>query len=453
MNPEFRRQLTLELTPSRLVLMPAVLALLAVCVWMLEGTSPIRFIHQGALAVMGLLAACVGTFTALSSINDELNERTWDQQRMSAMGPWAMAWGKLLGGPSYAWYGSVLCAAVALVCAQLLGRLAETLLWVALSFMGACALHCCLMASRLYGMDPSKPVGNRSTWGLVVLVFILLQAAGNLLFGLSHWVSQGTQGNWWGVHLSASQLLVLLSVTSLLLGLLALWRAMSMQLSVPTTPWAWVLGNVAVCAVAVGLVPDNTARILVVLLLLSLSTYYAAALEGQVAQRWRTLFYSARHGLWRRFWQNMPLWPVSWSLAFIVLLPAYIVWNAQPLATTNQLGPFALMWLMHVLRDCGVYLFFALRNNPRSPFGMTMLVLLVLGGILPAIFWSSGLAPLFEPFYDIFDKGFMHGMTAKTPSLGWLAWVGMGLQLVVLAAALVWRFKLITPTADQAQWP
>lgn len=62
MNPEFRRQLTLELTPSRLVLMPAILLLMAVCVFMIEQQEPLLYLHQGALVVMGLLAACVGTF-------------------------------------------------------------------------------------------------------------------------------------------------------------------------------------------------------------------------------------------------------------------------------------------------------------------------------------------------------------------------------------------------------
>jgi hypothetical protein len=145
---------------------------------------------------------------------------------------------------------------------------------------------------------------------------------------------------------------------------------MSMQLSVPTTPWAWALGNVACCLLLVGLVPGGTGRALTAMLLLALATYYAAALENQVAQRWRTLLYSAQHGQWRRFWQNMPLWPVSWCLAFAILLPAYLLWNADPLSNRTQLGPLALMVLLHVLRDCGIYLVFSLRlvSFPLSLF-------------------------------------------------------------------------------------
>ena len=444
MNPEFRRQLTLELTPSRLVLMPAILLLLGACAYLLETNVPLKNLHDGALLIMGLLGAGVGAFTALGSINDEINERTWDQQRMSALGPWPMAWGKLLGGPSYAWYGVLLCAVVALVSSFMLGHGGRSSKLVFLGVLGIATLHCGLMASRLFGMNPSKPSSTRSTWGLVILLLFLLQMLSGVFFGLEEIFEPQQQIRWWGWGLPPTPLMLVFAVLFLLLGLLALWRAMAMQLSVPTTPWAWVLGNTALCLLLAGLLPEATARVLAILFLLMLATYYAAVIENQVPQRWRTVLYSLRHGQWRRFWQNLPLWPISWGMAFVVLLPAYILWNADPLAARDQLGPFMLMVLLHVLRDCGVYLFFALRNNARSPLGMTVLVLFVLGAILPAMFWSAGLAPLFEPLFGIFT-GKLYASMRNVPALGWLAWIGMLLQLAVLGAALLWRFGQLMP--------
>lgn len=181
---------------------------------------------------------------------------------MSAMGTWRMAWGKLLGGPSYAWYGALLCAAVALASGILLGRTSRTLQTVLLCVLGVGALHCGLMASRLYGMDPARPAGNRSTWGLVIIVFFLVQMVGGLVVGLDGLLVTLETARWWGVPMAGSHLALFLAACTLLLGLLALWRAMSMQLSVPTTPWAWVLGNAAACALLLDLVPDTTARVL-----------------------------------------------------------------------------------------------------------------------------------------------------------------------------------------------
>ncbi len=451
MNPEFRRQLTLELSPSRLVLMPAILLLLAICVFALDQHDPLATLHKGTFTVLGLLGAAVGSFTALSSINDEVNDRTWDQQRMSAMGPWPMAWGKLLGGPSYAWWGVLWCAAAALVTGAMLGRLSSTLMALALALMGIVALHSAIMASRLFGMDPAKPASARQSWALVVVLLLLLQLGSLVTAGIGELFGPHGQGRWWGLRIHSTHLGLLLMASTMLLGVLALWRAMAMQLSVPTTPWAWVLGNASLCLLLVGLIPDAHMRVIAALLLLMLSALYIATVEGQVAQRWRAVLYSARRGQWRRLWVNMPLWPISWCMGFAVLLPAYVVWNADPLSYRSALGPFMLMVLLHVLRDCGVYLFFSLRSSSRSPLGMTLMVLFVVGGLLPAMLWSTGLAPLFEPLFGVLD-GFSTTQL-KAPRLGLLAWAGMLLQLAMVAGALVWRFQQITPAANNSQWP
>ena len=451
MNPEFRRQLTLELTPSRLILMPAILLLLVVCVFVLDQRDPLVTLHQGAFTILGLLGAAVGTFTALSSINDEVNDRTWDQQRMSAMGAWPMAWGKLLGGPSYAWWGVLWCAATALVTGTLLGKLPSTITTLALALLGIAALHCAVMASRLFGMDPAKPASARQSWALVVVLLLLLQLGSLVTAGVSEFFGPQGAGRWWGLRIHSANLGLLLVGSALLLGLLALWRAMAMQLSVPTTPWAWVLGNASLCVVLVGLIPDAHWRVLAAILLLMLATYYIATIESQVAQRWRAVLYSAQRGQWRRLWVNMPLWPISWCMGLAVLLPAYAVWSADPLSHRNALGPFMLMVLLHVLRDCGVYLFFSLRRSSRSPLGMTLLVLFIIGGILPAMFWSTGLAPLFEPLFGVLEGFTTSQITA--PALGGLAWTGMLLQLLIVAGALVWRFQQIAPSATNSNWP
>ena len=124
-NPEFRRNLWLELSPQRLVLMVSVLGIIAALTVYLgndlvkEGsTAHALLIVFSALGLM--LAGGWGSFTALASINSEVAERTWDQQRLSALSPWQMAWGKLLGASIYPWLGGLLCAAVVLVSGLLL---------------------------------------------------------------------------------------------------------------------------------------------------------------------------------------------------------------------------------------------------------------------------------------------------------------------------------------------
>lgn len=114
-NPEFKRNLWLEFSPTRLILMPAMLLLIGVLTAVLTKVEDLPAILLIVYAIIGsLLIVGWGSFAVMHSINSEVSERTWDQQRLSALGPWQMAWGKLLGAPAYAWFGGLTCAVVVL---------------------------------------------------------------------------------------------------------------------------------------------------------------------------------------------------------------------------------------------------------------------------------------------------------------------------------------------------
>jgi hypothetical protein len=108
LNPELQRCLWLELTPTRLVLMPALLAL-ALAGLHLSGVDDLA---QWVQYILFFLLVLWGGRLAADSFVEEVAQGTWDVQRLSASNPWAMAWGKLLGGTSYVWYGALLCLLV-----------------------------------------------------------------------------------------------------------------------------------------------------------------------------------------------------------------------------------------------------------------------------------------------------------------------------------------------------
>ena len=102
LNPELQRCLWLELTPTRLVLMPALLAL-GLGGLHLTGTEDLT---EWVTYLLYFLLVLWGSRLAADSFVEEVAQGTWDIQRLSASNPWAMAWGKLLGGTAYAWYGA-----------------------------------------------------------------------------------------------------------------------------------------------------------------------------------------------------------------------------------------------------------------------------------------------------------------------------------------------------------
>ena len=149
MNPEFRRQLWLQFSATRLIVLPLlVLACFAAAGLSQPDDLPQTLALVGA-ALFGLLVWGMGTLAAGASVIDEITEHTWDQQRMSALQPWAMTWGKLAGATSYGWYGGLICLLVAVPGAMLMGR-GDTVLWfVVAGVLGGVLLQALLIAVNL----------------------------------------------------------------------------------------------------------------------------------------------------------------------------------------------------------------------------------------------------------------------------------------------------------------
>jgi hypothetical protein len=110
MNPEFQRNLWLELTPRRVILMVVVLGL----VFLAASLSAEKewSVLGAAHALFYVIVVLWGTRNAATAVAGEIRDRTWDMQLLSAIGPGAMTWGKLFGATIYNWFGGAICLGV-----------------------------------------------------------------------------------------------------------------------------------------------------------------------------------------------------------------------------------------------------------------------------------------------------------------------------------------------------
>src|SRR5512135_855823 len=112
-NPEFKRNLWLSFSTHRLIGMPALLALTFMAVAMADFRDEVAgSLYTASIALFIFIVWLWGARNANATIVDELRDKTWDQQRMSALEPWTMTWGKLLGSTSFNWYGGLMCVVV-----------------------------------------------------------------------------------------------------------------------------------------------------------------------------------------------------------------------------------------------------------------------------------------------------------------------------------------------------
>ena len=179
MNPEFRRQLWLQFSVTRLVILPLLLAATFITVYLSVPIEPAEPLAAVAMLLFGVLVLGMGTFAAGGSVMDEIADRTWDQQRMSAMQPWAMTWGKLAGASAYGWYGGALCLLVALPSALVQEPLPFALKATVMAVLAGVFLQALLIAINLQLLKSGSRMSRRG--GVWALLLVLLWGSGMVM--------------------------------------------------------------------------------------------------------------------------------------------------------------------------------------------------------------------------------------------------------------------------------
>lgn len=327
-NPEFRRNLWLELSLQRLIAMPVILALLFGLALQLRDGDP-RNMVMLAEGLFVLLAMLWGCRRAAASVATEVREGTWDWQRMSALGPWPMAWGKLLGGTAFVWYGALICLAVWI--AGQLGRAAtDDLLRDAAMMLGAGLLaQAVSFAASLAWLRKTRPTRRLPvTLSQVLGIMVGLQAShssSNLVSGLPAIL---TSVPWYGSEFEPGTFLALSVALFLAWGLLASFRLMQAELQVRIWPWAWLAFTLFVMFYLNGLVlgywmncdhcGEPGAVLMIVPYGVAFLFFYAALfLEPKDIVRSRNLVAAFAAADWRRLLVMTPTWLPALLLVLI----------------------------------------------------------------------------------------------------------------------------------------
>ncbi len=429
-NPECQRQLWLNLSLQRLLLMPALLALGALAVVVSKPQALAASLSLAASVVGVLLVLVVGTRAAGQTVTDEMTDQTWDQQRMSALSPWALTWGKLLGGTAYAWYGGVLCALVAVPLGWVadpgspMGRLALLVVLVGLG------LHALALALALH-LSQSASAATRRTglWPLLVVLAWVGMPLGQ----------QGAPVAWWGgLHDPLAFGLASAAVFAACAWATA-WRCMAQALAVRLLPWGWPALAVVVGLYLAGFHPaaDATAGLSGVGLVAGAMTYAALLTEPQSRPRWARMVVAVQQQRWPAALWPLPLWAASAALVWLVAL-LLSVWPLSPgaglpggpLAALSE-QPLAAAGLM--TRDCAWALFFAFSGGSRTPVLNFLLWMLVWYVLLPLV--AAGLGGE-AAMALVLPIGTAQGWATPGLSAGVAA-----VHAAVAVAALVWRWR------------
>ena len=398
MNPEFQRQLYLECSQARLIGVPMVLGIMFTFSYFIDGYRLGSATASAALTLFMLITLLWGARQTADSIVEEYRDRTWDTQRLSALGPWEMTWGKLFGSTIMVWYAGAICLLAYSSATDNLSTLPLLL------FYSICAALLVQSGSLLLGLLAVQRDQTKSGSILIIAVIGFLSIAPwlNEVSGLSAHALPLSTTFWYEMAFNSNQF----HQVSLLLALfwcsVGNYRWMTQELGMRTTPWVWLGFSLFLMVYLGGFIPRSSYSFsLAAFAVCSGLTYVGVVVERNDAMRIKRLLTYFSQGNWRRGSEEMPIW---W-LSFILTIPAALAlsFSEHPLKQFSahfHFYPAAILLIL--LRDCAIYIYFCYGKNPQRALSLTLLTGVLLYGIIPGIFnaiGQNGLAALFFPLW------------------------------------------------------
>lgn len=410
MNPEFRRNLLLELTLHRLVAMPLILLLLYGAAGLVDDGSAVSPL---AMFVMGLLLVAWGSRLAADAVLGEVAGRTWDSQRMSALGPWSMSWGKLAGSTIFVWYGAALSIPAALYSQD--ASTADLLrLLLAGLFAQVLALFASLVIQRLRPARLRFHVTQAQLVGLVGAIF---------MWNLLHWSYIGSI-IWYENRFGFGEFTFVSGLVFAAWGCFGIHRLMRAELQFRCWPIGWAGFTLFVAIYAAGFVPRRfhdaalldpidatTAQFFAAYVVIGGLTWLAAFAEPKGLVRLRRWRDTVRSGSPRDILRVMPSWApgllMALAVGILIVVLSLLSEGRYPYEVDKLLpsgrgsvGAFAAALLLFLLRDIGIIHFLTMDGRAKRALLSTLVYFAVLYGILPVILFSVGLKgaiPLLVP--------------------------------------------------------
>lgn len=414
MNPEFRRNLWIEMTPRRLALMTGILAL-AFFAASLSGGTAYRP-ESVAVALYYFIVVLWGSRNAAMSVVGEIRDRTWDSQRLSSLGAGQMTWGKLFGSTIYNWYGGAICLAVILASGLAHQSPAATVLdLVYFVAAGLIAQSAALLASL---------VAIRRRQSHTRFEIFLYQLAGTLaaIAVFFVWEAADPAGSfftgkkpadliaWWGMAFDARPFL--LASLAIFAGwtLVGCYREMRLELKMRNGPLVWLAFLLFIGAYVAGFDDwlssdksvaqwDATAlRLALTTTAYGFLTYVMVLLEPKDRVLYRWLGGQLLSGRIFAVVRNLQGWMMSYTAAAIAAV-SLVLWLGQHAPVDVGAQALIAAGLGFLTRDCAIFvLFHTLPGRRRSDFG-AVVVLVALYALIPAIMGGLGLKSALGYFY------------------------------------------------------
>jgi hypothetical protein len=377
-NPEFRRNVWVQFTWTRLLAAP-LLTVIVCYAFLLVFDHDYRQLQNIAEFVGGsVIVGLWGTRRAADSLAEEVSGGTWESQRMSGLGAWQMTWGKLIGSAGFVWY----CATIALLVVlwasnriEATGGIGRPPLQVAFDFYigglvaQAAAFSIALLLLRKAAQYRRLTITLAQTCGFLVFFLFVrgdLSAQLSARFRASGLSSSEILG--FGSSHDFDMARVIAIGFGWLWGIIAAYRLMRTELQYRSLPWVWTLFLVFVLAVgsAAPFADSAYGWLALPFLVFVLLTYLSFFADNRDPVRYRWALLALRERKRFEAMSAIPWWIISYI--FAAASAVAIAWSLADLAAvdpTREATPAVRMFFLaiqHPSASLALIMLFMLRD-------------------------------------------------------------------------------------------
>jgi len=452
LNPEFRRNLQLEFSSTRMIATPIII-LMIFAVTVAADYSLARFNRNGfdtdittgvAQFLFYVFTIAWGGRQAAGCVAQEISRKTWDWQRLSTQNAWSLAWAKLFGATAFTWCCGLFCLAV-FVAGGFFTSKPTAILPTAILMIGV-GVFCHglgLMISLLgVGNRPGQKAGNVTLSHLAAIFATLL------IYYLAV-VQEWTNASWYGLFEDLRWFRALTFVFFGSWAVVGAYRQMRRVLQLRNIPWVWLLFLITYVAYMMGLTVESRSTVMQLLLpvwLVSFFVYPLILAERKDPMGGAAILSHLGRGKIISALGLMPLWALTAIVTYVLLAASvtasffddwtFLAGQIPEIANWVKSGASIRLHLIalgiFLLRDILLVMVFA---YGRDSFG---------AAAYGAIFWFLLYGPIplvlalarFEQAYTIFYPITVHGWAWQL-----LPVAGVTLLLLVLFI-LRWRAYL-----------
>ncbi|OQX26127.1 MAG: hypothetical protein BWK80_12040 [Desulfobacteraceae bacterium IS3] len=436
-NPELRRQMWIELTPNRLVMMPLTLGAIFFLSYFAE--EPMRMLTTLSLIAFGIIVLLWGTKLAFESVISEVNEKTWHSQRMTPISPLDMIIGKLFGSTIYTWYGAAISSATALISIIYLDDIESFKIFLILLFLGL-LIHSFSFLSSLVVIRRNNGREKISYNGGIfiiagVLIPWLMGAIPSMIFGYR---SGHAEIGWYSLDFLPEDFMIFALIFFLIWSYIGAYRNMKTEFQMANGPFVWTGFMISLMLFLSGLIADNMnddlyARILsccyLSYFIAIAAAYMMAFSEPKDIVEFRRMINLMKHRQWKAFGEAIPLWLISLGfclmLCLILLIATPFYSPLDRVIKSKQLPVlYPLNCLFFVIRDLSLLIYVNLKGESQRRADLATLVyLMIIYGLIPAIIGLAGFEELVPVFLPLPDAGIINGTMPIMIQSGAMAWL------------------------------